>query len=122
MKVRIEPSSKESSARSQARSFRIGQVTRTSEIMARMNERDYPHLVELPLPFRTKSEDILAFHRERGVQIRRGRRRNDEGQFYVTFCFAEPSHADAFRDRFGGERLMSQKRRRFQKGGAPRGG
>jgi hypothetical protein len=49
--------------------------------MLRRHERDYPHLVELPLP--SRKEDILAFHRERGVQIRRGRRRNDEGQFLV---------------------------------------
>ena len=84
---------------------------RKGEITARMNERDYPHLVELPLPpggFRSTSEDMLAFHRERGIQSRRGRGRNDEGQFFVTFCFGDPTHADAFRDRFGGERLTFQ--------------
>jgi hypothetical protein len=35
-----------------------------------MNERDFPHLVELPLPaggFRSQSDDMLAFHRERGI-------------------------------------------------------
>jgi hypothetical protein len=38
-----------------------------------MNERDLPHIVELPLPsggFRSQSDDILAFHRERGIQPR----------------------------------------------------
>jgi hypothetical protein len=37
------------------------------EITAGMNERDYPH-VELPLPeggFRSKSDDIVKFHRDR---------------------------------------------------------
>jgi hypothetical protein len=64
-----------------------------SEITARMNERDYPHLVELTLPsggFRTRSDDMLAFHRERGIQIRRGQGRNDNGQFYVRFCLGDP--------------------------------
>jgi hypothetical protein len=47
---------------------------------------------------------MLAFHREREIQIRRGQGRNDDGQFYVRYCFADPAHADAFRDRFGGGR------------------
>jgi hypothetical protein len=41
-----------------------------------MNERDYPHIVELAVPsdgFRSKSDEILAFHREFGVEVRRGR-------------------------------------------------
>ena len=74
---------------------------RKGEITAGMNERAYPHLVDLPLPpggFRSTTEDMLAFHRERGIQTRRGRGRNDEGQFFVTYCFADPAHADAFRD------------------------
>ena len=52
----------------------------------RMNERDYPHIVELALPqggFRARSDAMLAFHRERHIQIRRGLGRNDDGQFYV---------------------------------------
>jgi hypothetical protein len=54
-------------------------------ITARMNERDYPYIVELALPpggFRARSDDMLAFHRERDIQIRRGQGRNDNGQFY----------------------------------------
>jgi hypothetical protein len=77
-------------------------------IAARMNEQDYPHIVELAVPpggFRSRSDAMLAFHRERGIQIRRGQGRNDDGQFYVWYCFADPAHADAFCDRFGGERL-----------------
>src|SRR5262249_3169563 len=79
-------------------------------ITARMNERDCPHIVELALPpggFRARSDAMLAFHRERHIQIRRGLGRNDDGQFYVRYCFADPAHADAFRDRFGGERLTA---------------
>jgi hypothetical protein len=50
---------------------------RKGEITARMNERDYPHIVELAVPsggFRSKSDELLAFHRELGIQQRRGPR------------------------------------------------
>jgi hypothetical protein len=89
-------------------------IRRKGEIAARTNERDYPHLVELPLPpggFGSTSEDMVAFHRERGIQIRHGRGRSDQGRFFVTYCFADPAHADAYRARFGGERLTFQKKR-----------
>jgi hypothetical protein len=65
---------------------------RKYEITARMNEQDYPHIVELALPpggFRARSDAMLAFHRERDIQIRRGQGRNDDGQFYVRYCFGE---------------------------------
>ena len=51
-------------------------------ITARMNERDYPYIVELALPpggFRARSGAMLTVHRERDIQIRRGQGRNDEG-------------------------------------------
>jgi hypothetical protein len=47
---------------------------RKSEIAAYMNERDFPHLVELELPaggFRDKSQELESFHRERGIAWRR---------------------------------------------------
>ena len=49
---------------------------RKGEVTARMNERDYPRIVELLLPsggFRSKFDEMLAFHRERGIEHRRGR-------------------------------------------------
>ena len=45
-----------------------------------------------------------------GIQIRRGQGRNDDGQFYVRYCFADPIHADAFCDQFGGEWLNAKPR------------
>ena len=48
---------------------------RKGEITARMNERDYPHIVEPSVPssgFRSKSDEMVAFHRERGIEPRRG--------------------------------------------------
>jgi hypothetical protein len=82
---------------------------RKGEITGLMNERDFPHLVELALPrggFRTDTAEFDAFHREHGLPIRRGRGRQESEQFYIRFCFPDVAIADAFRDRFGGERMM----------------
>ncbi len=85
---------------------------RKSEIAAYMNERDFPHLVELELPaggFRDKSQELESFHRERGIAIRRGRGRHEAEQFHVRFCFLDIATADAFRERFGGTRYSPSK-------------
>jgi hypothetical protein len=40
-----------------------------------MNERDFPHLIELPVPprgFQGQDVDFDAFHREHGIPIRCG--------------------------------------------------
>ena len=81
---------------------------RKSEITGHMNERDFPHLVELELPsggFRNKSLEFESFHRERGLVIRRGYGRHEGEQFHVRFCFPDAATADAFCARFGGRRL-----------------
>ena len=48
---------------------------------------------------------MYRFQRERGIATRRGRRRRRGEQEYVRFCFADAVIADAFRARFGGERI-----------------
>ena len=81
---------------------------RKFEITGHMNERDFPHLVELALPpggIRDQSLEFNAFHHECGIPIRRGRVRHEVEQFHVRFCFPDAATADAFRERFGGERL-----------------
>ena len=81
---------------------------RKGEIAGAQNERDFPHIVELASPsagIRSKTSEFAAFHRQQGVPIRRGRGRQEEDQFYIRFCFPIADHADAFRDRFGGELL-----------------
>ena len=86
---------------------------RRGERTGRINERDYPHIVELPVPsggFRDTSFAILAFHREHGIESKHGQGSYDEGQFYVRYCFADPVVADAFHERFGGERLIAARR------------
>jgi hypothetical protein len=83
-------------------------TTIRGETSRHQSERDFPHLVELPLPsggFRGQLSEFNAFHRERRLQAPRGRGRNEAEQFYVRFCFADPATADAFRDRFGGTRM-----------------
>ena len=73
-----------------------------------MNERDFPHLVELELPpggLPSQNLEFDAFHREHGIPIRRGRGRHEAEQFHVRFCFADAVTADAFHQRFGGTRL-----------------
>jgi hypothetical protein len=81
---------------------------RKREITGLMNERDFPHLVELALPprgFRSVFLEFDAFHRERRIPVRRGRSRHEAEQSYIRFCFPDAATADAFRDRFGGECL-----------------
>jgi hypothetical protein len=46
---------------------------RKGERTTRQNEREYPNIVELPVPpngFRAKLDLIQEFHRERGLDIR----------------------------------------------------
>jgi len=79
---------------------------RKAERTSRANERDFPNIVELPVPpngFGAKLDSIHEFHRQRGLEARRGRgqRRND--QEYVRWCFADRADAEAFERFFGGE-------------------
>jgi len=81
---------------------------RKREITGLANELDFPHLVALSFPpggFRSVFLEIDAFHRERRIPVRRGRSRHEVKQFHIRFCFPDAATADAFRNRFGGERL-----------------
>jgi hypothetical protein len=55
---------------------------------------------------------MAKFHREHGVEIRQGRSRCDEGQWYVKYCFADPAIANEFQRRFGGQLLTFAFRQR----------
>ena len=53
---------------------------RKREIVGLMNERDFPHIVELALPpgpFGSVVLEIDAFHREQRIPVRRGRSRHE---------------------------------------------
>ena len=81
---------------------------RKREIVGLMNERDFPHIVELALPpgpFGSVVLEIDAFHREQRILVRRGQSRHEAKQSYIRFCFSDAATADGFRNRFGGECL-----------------
>jgi hypothetical protein len=83
---------------------------RKLEITAHINERDFPHIVELELPpggFRNLALEFDAFHHERRIPVRRGRGRHGGEQSSIRFCFPDAATADAFQERFGGTRLTS---------------
>jgi hypothetical protein len=68
-------------------------------ITARMNERDAPHIVELPVPeggFGRALDAIHDFHRMRDIESRRGRRQRRDEQEFVRWCFANPVDAAEF--------------------------
>jgi hypothetical protein len=69
------------------------------------NEREYPHIVEMAVPpngLGTKLDAMYDFHRERGIEARRGRGSRRDVQDFVWCCFANRSDADAFQKAFGG--------------------
>ena len=76
---------------------------RKREITGLMNERDFPHLVELALPPGGFRSVFLEF--DRRIPVRRGRNRYEGKQVYIRFCFPHAAIAEAFRNRFGGECL-----------------
>jgi hypothetical protein len=81
---------------------------RKGEIDARINERDFPHIVELHLEqngFHDRELEIAAFHRERGIPVRRGRGRRQAGHFSLRFCFSDAATATRFQESIGGTPL-----------------
>jgi len=78
---------------------------RKGERTAVCNERDYPHIVELPVPARGFGDvlhAISAFHDGRRVALRRGRGARRDDRDYARWCFADPGTAHAFAQAFGG--------------------
>lgn len=77
---------------------------RKGERTTRQNERECPNTVELKMPpngFGKKLDLIYEFHRERGLDIRRGRGQRRDDQHYVRWCFADRTDAEAFKKCFG---------------------
>lgn len=83
---------------------------RRGERTAVQNERDFPYIVELPVPpngFGAKLDSMYEFHREHGIQDARGRgQRRNEGDF-VRWCFGKLDDAKEFSKAFGGELLAA---------------
>src|SRR5262249_41099664 len=78
----------------------VRMTRRKFEITAHMNERNFPHIVELELPpggFRTQSLEFEAFHREHHILIRRGRSDARQGRLsyrYQILQAPEPAEPD----------------------------
>jgi hypothetical protein len=86
-------------------------VRRKGEITARMNEHNFPHIVELVLPdggFGAALNEMEAFHRIRGLTSARGCRQCRDDREYVRWCFASVIDAEDFAEQFGGVRLERQ--------------
>ena len=80
-------------------------IRRKGEITARMNERDFPHIVELALPsggLGKTLDEMQTFHRLRGIASARGCGQRRDEQEYVRWCFASVIDADDFAQQFGG--------------------
>lgn len=83
-------------------------TARKGERTSRTNERDYPHLVEMPVPpngFGRTLTAMIDWHLQRGIPSRSGRGHYEEGQHFVRWCFAHAETADAFKAEFRGERV-----------------
>ena len=73
---------------------------------ARRNERDYPHIVEIPVPeggLGDRFDSIIAWHRSHDITTRRGTVRRDNDAYFVRWCFADADDATAFALAFVGE-------------------
>jgi hypothetical protein len=82
---------------------------RKGERTSRANERDFPNIVELPVPpngFGAKLDLIHQFHDERGLDSRQGRGQRRDEQDFVRWCFADRVDAEAFATAFGGPWLV----------------
>jgi hypothetical protein len=81
---------------------------RKGEQTAKKNERDYPHIVEMPLPeggLGTRMEEMESAHRQLGIRQYRGQGRYGaaENRWYARWCFADRQHAEQFARAFGGK-------------------
>jgi hypothetical protein len=77
-------------------------------------ERDFPHIVEMAIPdggFGDRLDAMHDWHLARGIQAKHGQGRRDErGQYFIRWCFADPAMAKSFATTFwesdGGHQWM----------------
>lgn len=72
-----------------------------------LNERDFPHLVDIVVPEGGLGRRLDAMHewlRERGLEARRG----GGGIGVSRWCFADPRAADEFAEVHGGTRRTTE--------------
>ena len=78
-------------------------------------ERTFPHIIEISVPlggFGKKLDDMYEWHWARDIEAMRGRGWRDEnGRFYVRWCFANVITAQDFVHKFGGSYFLRPDRR-----------
>jgi len=66
-------------------------------------ERSHPHVVEMEVPPGGFGQRLDAMHEwiaGRGADVRPGPGRYEEGQWFISWCFADAGIAAAFKDEF----------------------
>jgi hypothetical protein len=66
---------------------------------ALINERNFPHIVEVVVPPGGLGK-TLDFHCRHGVQAKRGQGRNTNGRNFIRWCFADSAIAESFATAF----------------------
>jgi len=72
---------------------------------AKAIEKDFPQIVDMMVPedgFGDRLNAMHDWHLARGIQARHGQSRRDEnGQYFIRWRFADPAIAKTFADMFG---------------------
>jgi hypothetical protein len=88
---------------------------RKGEITKRRIDRDFPYKVAILIPESGLVARLMAMHKFRVTRSMsyktRSDLRRDPPADYMRFCFADPTHADAFMVEFGGERITIEPRK-----------
>jgi hypothetical protein len=97
---------------------------RTRKRKLRVNERDFPFVVQIAVPdggFGCMLDAVNAWHRYSNSRQRRGPRQIAGEQEVWSWCFDGLEIAKSFRQRFGGEIVPATIRRRTERrrDGAP---
>jgi hypothetical protein len=89
-------------------------VYRKGELSKGTIDRQWPHQVALRADFVAGRNFTLIHDFCRGLSLcSRGHSFRRGNRDYVVFCFADHTHADQFKDRFGGEIIDPKDRPRW---------
>jgi hypothetical protein len=95
----------------------MANLLRMKKVTARVNEREYPFVVQVAVPdggFECTLEAINAWHCYSRSRQRRGQRYRRGEQEFWSWCFDGLEIAKSFRHRFGGEIMPVTVRRRSE--------
>jgi hypothetical protein len=84
----------------------MGNLFRKKKIASRINERNFPFVVQVPVPdvgFGPTLDAINAWHCYSKHRQRRGHRQHLGEQHFWRWCFESVEVAERFQRRFGGE-------------------